>query len=73
MHRYDEEKYRFDMNLILEMTEKRLGCVGVRGPDGGLSGIITDGDLRRQMAPRLIEKTAGEAMTASPVTIAAAS
>ncbi len=55
--------------VILEMTEKRLGCVGVTGPDGGLAGIITDGDLRRQMSPRLIEKTAGEAMTASPVTI----
>ena len=56
-------------DAILEMTEKRLGCVGVTGPDGGLAGIITDGDLRRQMTPRLLEKTAGEAMTASPVTI----
>jgi arabinose-5-phosphate isomerase len=56
-------------DAILEMTEKRLGCVGVTAPDGGLAGVITDGDLRRQMAPGLFEKTAGEAMTASPVTI----
>jgi arabinose-5-phosphate isomerase len=33
---------------ILEMTRKRLGCVGVAEHDR-LVGIVTDGDLRRQM------------------------
>ena len=36
------------------MTRKRLGCVGVV-EDGRLVGIITDGDLRRHMAPDILE------------------
>jgi arabinose-5-phosphate isomerase len=34
-----------------------------------LSGIITDGDLRRHMAPSLLELTARAVMTPDPVTI----
>ena len=37
-------------DAVLEMTRKRLGCVGVVA-DGRLVGIITDGDLRRWMTP----------------------
>ena len=33
--------------MILEMTSKRLGCVVTTKDDGKLSGIFTDGDLRR--------------------------
>jgi arabinose-5-phosphate isomerase len=40
------------------MTEKRFGIVGVTGPDGGLIGVITDGDLRRHING-LLERTAG--------------
>ena len=36
---------------LLLMTEKRFGCLGVRGTDGRLAGIVTDGDLRRAMGP----------------------
>ena len=32
---------------ILEMTRTRLGCVGIVNSDGLLTGIFTDGDLRR--------------------------
>jgi arabinose-5-phosphate isomerase len=39
-------------DIILEMTSKRLGTTCVVDKDGKLSGIITDGDLRR-----LLEKT----------------
>jgi arabinose-5-phosphate isomerase len=49
------------------MTEKRFGCVGVVGPDGGLAGIITDGDLRRHI-DGLFRQTAGEVMTPEPKT-----
>jgi arabinose-5-phosphate isomerase len=55
--------------VLLEMTAKRLGCVGVLNGQGGLAGIITDGDLRRHMSPALLERRAVEIMTAGPKTI----
>ena len=36
-------------DAIIVMTEKRLGVVGVTDADGRLVGVITDGDLRRNM------------------------
>ncbi|MGQ0664240.1 MAG: KpsF/GutQ family sugar-phosphate isomerase [Pseudomonadota bacterium] len=54
---------------VIEMTAKRLGCVGVIDADGGLVGIITDGDLRRHMAPDLLHETADRVMTSGPKTI----
>ena len=36
-------------DAIIVMTEKRLGVVGVTDSDGRLVGVITDGDLRRNM------------------------
>ncbi len=39
-------------DIILEMTSKRLGTTCVVNKDGKLTGVITDGDLRR-----LLEKT----------------
>ena len=57
-----------DRALVI-MTEKRFGCLGVTGPDGGLIGILTDGDLRRAMDPNLLSKQVGEIMTRDPRTI----
>ena len=37
--------------------------------DGRLVGIVTDGDLRRHMAPDILARTAGEIMTRNPRTI----
>jgi arabinose-5-phosphate isomerase len=54
---------------LLEMSEKRFGAVGVVAPDGSLSGLITDGDLRRHM-DGLMGHVAGEVMTRAPLTIA---
>ncbi len=42
--------------VILAMTGKRIGCVGLVDAGGVLTGIITDGDLRRHWAERMQEK-----------------
>lgn len=55
--------------VILTMTNKRFGCVGVVDAGGILFGIVTDGDLRRHMSGDLLNSTAGTVMTASPKTI----
>jgi arabinose-5-phosphate isomerase len=54
---------------ILAMTAKSFGCVGVVGADGRLAGVVTDGDLRRHMEDGLLDRTAGEVMTADPKSI----
>ena len=57
--------------VIVTMTGKRFGCVGVVGDEGRLVGIITDGDLRRAMAlPDMLNRSASEIMIKSPKTIA---
>ena len=56
-------------NVIIEMSKKRLGCVGVTSKNKELIGIITDGDLRRHMKNRILEKTAKEIMKKNPKTI----
>lgn len=54
---------------LVTMTEKRFGCLGVTGTNGGLVGILTDGDLRRSMAPNLLALRVGDIMTRDPRTI----
>jgi arabinose-5-phosphate isomerase len=54
---------------LIEMTAKHFGCVGVVDGKNKLLGVVTDGDLRRNMSPKLLTKTAGEVMTGSPVSI----
>ncbi len=56
--------------VVEEMSKKGLGMTCVV-EDGRLAGVITDGDLRRQMraSVNLLERTAGDVMTRSPVTI----
>ena len=56
-------------DALLVMTAKSLGCAGVLDGQGGLAGIITDGDLRRHMGPDLLNQKAGEVMTPKPRTI----
>jgi arabinose-5-phosphate isomerase len=53
---------------VVEMTEKRLGVVGVTDDDGYLVGVITDGDLRRNIE-RGLDLPASEYMTANPKTV----
>jgi arabinose-5-phosphate isomerase len=55
---------------ILEISRKGFGCVGVVGPEGMLSGIITDGDLRRHVEGDLLSMTVDQVMTREPKTVA---
>lgn len=54
---------------ILTLSEKNLGCVLVLDKAGALAGIITDGDLKRHMAPDLLQKPVSVVMSRSPRTI----
>lgn len=55
-------------DLLLEMSAKGFGVVGVTDPDGKLLGIVTNGDLSRHM-DGLLDKKAGDVMTRNPVTV----
>jgi arabinose-5-phosphate isomerase len=59
--------------VIVEMTEKRLGVTAVVAENGTLLGVITDGDLRRMLDRRnaLDGITARDIMTANPKTVPA--
>lgn len=57
-------------DALVVMTAKSLGCVGIIDNNGVLIGVITDGDLRRNMSCDLVSKTAKEIMTKKPRTIA---
>ena len=56
---------------IMIMTQKSFGCVGILDAQGKLTGIITDGDLRRHMRPDLLEQKVETVMTPKPITVRA--
>jgi arabinose-5-phosphate isomerase len=56
--------------VLIEMSAKRFGCVGVVDAGGTLLGVITDGDLRRHMAADLLDRPADQVMTRGAQTIA---
>ncbi len=51
---------------LIIMTKKSFGCLGVLDNKKNIIGIITDGDLRRNINSKFIEKTASEIMTKNP-------
>lgn len=53
-------------NVLLEITSKRLGCVGFINDNGALTGILTDGDLRRCLSASILEEKALNIMTKNP-------
>ena len=55
-------------DAVVEISEKRLGIVGVTDGAGRLVGVITDGDLRRNIE-RGLDHSAAEFMTSDPKTI----
>ncbi len=56
---------------IVTMTAKGFGCVGIADGQGKLTGIITDGDLRRHMRSDLLEQKVEAIMTPKPITVRA--
>ncbi len=54
---------------VLVMTARHFGALGVVDADGRLTGVITDGDLRRKF-DSWTTHTAGEVMSQAPKTIA---
>lgn len=54
---------------IVRISEKGFGCVGVTDKHGRLAGVITDGDLRRNIARDMLALTVDEVMTRSPQTV----
>ena len=58
-------------DLILEMTSKRYGVSAVVNEKGCLTGIFTDGDLRRlvQNGKEFLSLNAGSVMTPNPKTV----
>jgi arabinose-5-phosphate isomerase len=57
-------------DVLVVITQKALGCTAVIDGSGLLTGIITDGDLRRHMQGNLLEKKAADVMNPDPMTIA---
>ncbi|PYQ15559.1 MAG: D-arabinose 5-phosphate isomerase [Acidobacteria bacterium] len=59
-------------DVLFEMTRKRLGMTTVVDDRGRLRGILSDGDLRRQMERHgyaLLDRTAEECMTPKPILV----
>jgi len=54
---------------LVRMTEKSFGCLGVTDSAGLLVGILTDGDLRRNMGDGLLSAKLSAVMTAAPKTV----
>jgi arabinose-5-phosphate isomerase len=56
-------------DALVEMSAKGFGCVAIVDHRGQIAGIITDGDLRRQMRPDLMTLPVEDVMTRSPKVI----
>jgi arabinose-5-phosphate isomerase len=56
---------------LFEMTRKKMGMTTVVNQEGHLTGVITDGDLRRllEKEEKIFEKKAEEVMTRNPKVI----
>jgi arabinose-5-phosphate isomerase len=54
---------------VMVLSRKRFGCVGVVDEDGRLCGIVTEGDMARNLARDLSVLNVDDVMTASPKTV----
>jgi arabinose-5-phosphate isomerase len=54
---------------LITMTQKRFGSLAVVDSQNKLLGVVTDGDLRRNMGPALLGATVDEIMNKTPHTI----
>ncbi len=55
-------------DAVMELSQKRFGCVCIMDGER-LAGIITDGDLARNLHRNMAELDVGEVMTTNPKTI----
>jgi len=55
-------------DAIVEMSAKGFGCVGAVDDAGRLTGVVTDGDLRRHMGDGLLARAVRDVMTIDPRT-----
>jgi arabinose-5-phosphate isomerase len=56
---------------ISTLSRKHFGCVGILDEDGRLCGIVTEGDMARNLTRNLSELLVDDIMTASPKTVKA--
>ena len=54
---------------VTTLAKMRFGCVGVIDDDGCLCGIVTDGDIARNLGTSLAEMLVEEVMTRNPKTV----
>jgi len=55
---------------VMTLTKKKVGCVCVVDEQGRLAGIVTDGDVARNLHRNLADITVEEIMTRTPWTVA---
>lgn len=56
-------------DAVMLLSLKRYGCVGVLDEDGVLCGIVTDGDIARNLGRSLAELKVDDIMTRDPRTV----
>jgi arabinose-5-phosphate isomerase len=56
---------------ISTLSRKHFGCIGILDEDGRLCGIVTEGDMARNLTRNLSELLVDDIMTASPKTVKA--
>lgn len=56
-------------SALVTMTQKAFGCLGIVDKKGKLVGVITDGDLRRNMGVKMLRAKTGEVMTKNPKSV----
>ena len=70
MHKADQLPLARETDLMSDalvvMTAKSFGCLGILDAKGRLSGVLTDGDLRRHMGPDLLRARCADIMTKKP-------
>jgi arabinose-5-phosphate isomerase len=53
----------------MTLSQMRFGCVGVIDENGCLCGIVTDGDIARNLGTSLADMLVDEVMTRNPKTV----
>ena len=56
-------------DAVVEISNKGFGCVGIIDTNGDLVGMITDGDLRRNINHNMSEMEISEIMTRNPKSV----